>query len=306
MGNFVKNRRIPSGSSGAVLPGGDSAIRPEFPSSGLIRYNTDSLAVEFFDGTNFVTLSTGSYSNANVAAYLPVYSGNIGSQTSLAGFFFATEFQGTRANVGNLRISSALANGIFYANAASYAVTSSNLTWDGTVLTVTGNVSAGNVLSNNYLYANGQPISVGLIGNLVIANTTIATDGTLANITLEPTATGLVIIDAVTGLVLPVGNTSQRPTGVTGTVRFNTDSDRAEIYDGTEWDSLTGNVTNQTLQGDGSNTNFTLDRASTTAATLISINGLVQLPTVAYSVAGNVLSFVQAPVLTDVIDVRFL
>ena len=87
MGNFVKNRRIPSGSSGAVLPGGDSAVRPEFPSSGLIRYNTDSSAVEFFDGTNFVTLSTGGYSNANVAAYLPIYSGNIGSQTSLAAMF---------------------------------------------------------------------------------------------------------------------------------------------------------------------------------------------------------------------------
>jgi hypothetical protein len=27
---------------------------------------------------------------------------------------------------------------------------------------------------------------------------------------------------------------------------------------------------------------------------------------VSYSVAGNVLSFVQAPVITDVIDVRFL
>jgi hypothetical protein len=69
---------------------------------------------------------------------------------------------------------------------------------------------------------------------------------------------------------------------------------------------VVANVTNQIITGDGANTDFTLDRDSTTAATLISINGLVQLPTVAYTVAGNLLSFAQAPTITDVIDVRFL
>jgi len=60
MGYFVKNRQLQSGSSGVVLPSGDSAQRPQNPAFGLIRYNTDSSGfVEFFNGTEFVALSSG-------------------------------------------------------------------------------------------------------------------------------------------------------------------------------------------------------------------------------------------------------
>jgi len=57
MGYFVKNRQLQSGSSGVVLPAGSSALRPVSPVFGLIRYNTDLAAVEFFDGTQFVALA---------------------------------------------------------------------------------------------------------------------------------------------------------------------------------------------------------------------------------------------------------
>lgn len=57
MGYFVKNRQLQSGSSGVVLPAGGTAIRPESPRFGLIRYNTDLAAVEFFNGSVFVQLS---------------------------------------------------------------------------------------------------------------------------------------------------------------------------------------------------------------------------------------------------------
>jgi hypothetical protein len=60
MGYFVKNRQLQSGSSGVVLPTGSSAQRPVSPAFGLIRYNTDSSGfVEFFNGTQFVALSSG-------------------------------------------------------------------------------------------------------------------------------------------------------------------------------------------------------------------------------------------------------
>jgi hypothetical protein len=59
MGYFVKNRRLQSGSSGVVLPTGSTANRPTAPVFGLIRYNTDSGAVEFFDGSIFQTLAMG-------------------------------------------------------------------------------------------------------------------------------------------------------------------------------------------------------------------------------------------------------
>ena len=59
MGYFVKNRQLQSGSSGVVLPTGSSANRPDFPAFGMIRYNTDSGLVEFFNGSVWSSLGTG-------------------------------------------------------------------------------------------------------------------------------------------------------------------------------------------------------------------------------------------------------
>ena len=57
MGYFVKNRLLASGSSGVVIPVGGSATRPLAPSFGLIRYNTDLAAIEYFNGVQYVQLS---------------------------------------------------------------------------------------------------------------------------------------------------------------------------------------------------------------------------------------------------------
>lgn len=57
MGYFVKNRQLQSGSSGVVLPAGGGALRPLAPKFGLIRFNTDTAQVEFFNGLQFVELA---------------------------------------------------------------------------------------------------------------------------------------------------------------------------------------------------------------------------------------------------------
>lgn len=57
MGYFVKNRQLQSGSTGVVLPTGSTVQRPDNPTFGLIRYNTDSGLVEFFNGVIFQSLS---------------------------------------------------------------------------------------------------------------------------------------------------------------------------------------------------------------------------------------------------------
>lgn len=59
MGYFVKNRQLQSGSTGVVLPTGNSTNRPDSPVFGMIRYNTDLGLVEFFNGSIWSTLSTG-------------------------------------------------------------------------------------------------------------------------------------------------------------------------------------------------------------------------------------------------------
>lgn len=76
MGYFVKNRRLQSGSSGVVLPAGGSATRPLAPRFGLIRFNTDTGLVEFFNGIQYVDLVSAGPVNYTVDSF----TGN-GSQT---------------------------------------------------------------------------------------------------------------------------------------------------------------------------------------------------------------------------------
>ena len=76
MGFYVKNRRLQSGSTGVVLPTGSSATRPEYPTFGMIRYNTDVGAVEFFNGTTWNTLSAG----GSISYTVDDFTGN-GTQT---------------------------------------------------------------------------------------------------------------------------------------------------------------------------------------------------------------------------------
>lgn len=59
MGNFVKNRQLLSGSSGVVIPTGPTSQRPESPTFGLIRFNTDTGFCEFFNGSIFQNMGVG-------------------------------------------------------------------------------------------------------------------------------------------------------------------------------------------------------------------------------------------------------
>ena len=82
-----------------------------------------------------------------------------------------------------------------------------------------------------------------------------------------------------------------------------------EVYNGNAWASTSIAVTNQTLNGDGSTATFTLNRSTTTAAVLVILNGITQIPDQAYAMAPNPsvnLVFTQAPATSDVIDIRFL
>ncbi len=212
-----------------------------------------------------------------------------------------------------------------------------NTTSPASTLEVVGNVTIGNILipnvgnvnlANTYINNLLDPVNnqdaatkkyvldnvgnIGSAGNLTFSNTTISTNLANGNITLAATGTDLVIISGTLGFVIPAGNTAQRPASgnVAGTLRFNTDTTRMEVYDGTEWDQVVGGVTNQTITtADGSTSTFALDRRTTTAATLVMLNGVVQLPVTAYNVTGaggNVLDFTEAPAVSDIIDVRFL
>jgi hypothetical protein len=182
----------------------------------------------------------------------------------------------------------------------------------GNVLTA-GNVSAiGNVISGNILTA-GYVSSTGNIQSgttmLVDVNTGTVTLG--ANITQTIGAT--LAINATDSMLLPVGNVGQRPaTPATGMLRYNSTVSQCEIWNGAAWVAVGGSsytvITNEQFNGDGTTVAFTLGSSQTTDSCIVTINGVVQIPTTAYSVSGTYptcyLTFTEAPEIGDTIDVR--
>ena len=222
-----------------------------------------------------------------------------------------------------VNISFANANvGINTASPTSALEIAGNLTVGNVVISNIGNINAGNVNINNLrfpvansdaatkFYVDSVTGNISGIGNLTVVNTTISTSTANANILIDPNGTGTFVIVGTNGFVIPTGTTAQRPnTGnVAGTIRFNTDSSEIEVYDGSEWDSIVSDVTNQVIVPDGSSLTYTLNKASTAAGILVMINGLVQIPGVGYSytVVSNQITFSDVPLVSDIIDIRFL
>jgi hypothetical protein len=69
---------------------------------------------------------------------------------------------------------------------------------------------------------------------------------------------------------------------------------------------FSGNLAGGFGNVDGTNTTFTLQATATTSGSIISINGVMQFPTLAYSVSGTTLTFTEPPAPGDVIDARIL
>ena len=92
--------------------------------------------------------------------------------------------------------------------------------------------------------------------------------------------------------------------------RYSTTQNAVEWYTGTQWMAATTAftvITDEQFNGDGSQLEFSLGGATTTAATIVSINGVIQIPTLAYTViGGTTLQFTEAPASGDIIDVRRL
>ena len=132
-------------------------------------------------------------------------------------------------------------------------------------------------------------------------------------------------VGSQTTMMIPVGPTAARPSNlfgagydVVGMMRYNTTINNIEFYDGTQWQSsgstftvisdrqFSGNTAGGYGNVDGTNTVFTLQSNATTSGTIVSINGVIQFPTLAYSVSGTTLTFTEPPAPTDIIDARIL
>ena len=246
----------------------------------------------------------------------------------------ATGPVGSGANVGNLILGST--NGqviVFVGNAStSNAITRTSPTGflvTG-VVSATGNGTFGNIVlsgnninqlnANSIINVNGASANTNFAVNgngssnifFVNASTNSASFGSNLQIT-----NALVAFNAATSIVLPTGNTAQRPSNAsstTGMLRFNTTLNSMEVYNNSAWLAIGSSyftvISDEQFNGDGSTVAFNLGSTQTTNSCIVSINGVVQVPTVAYSVAGTyptcVLTFTEAPATADLIDVREL
>ena len=253
---------------------------------------------------------------------------------------------GTSTSVTGTTTAASVVGGVITGSSTSVTGTTTAASVVGGVITgssvsVTGNVTALNFFGN--ISGTGNVIgNLGQFGNIVItgdnitdtngrvnfntavADVDFAVNGLTANVFYVDAGTNtasfgaatqvtnaIVNFATTTSIKVPAGTTIQRPaTGVTGMLRFNSTTNGIEIYNNTEWIAVGSTVftviADEQFAGDGSTVAFTLATSQTTPSCIVSINGVVQIPTTAYSVSTTTLTFTEAPAAGDVIDVREL
>ena len=148
------------------------------------------------------------------------------------------------------------------------------------------------------------------LGNLVVSDTTISSVNTNDSIVLDPNGSGQLQIVGTNAVTIPSGTSAQRPLGVTGDLRFNTDTGSLEVYNGTEWENASGEAESLTtvdsFTGNGSTTTFTLSNTTTTNGTIVTNNGVMQEPGTAYSISGTTLTMTEAPDSATTVLVRYI
>ena len=149
-------------------------------------------------------------------------------------------------------------------------------------ITISGNIITTNVSNTNLeLRANGTgAIEI----ESILVNQNQITTQTDTNLIIAPNGTGIVDFQGTQAIRLPRGTDLQRPTGQAGQVRYNTDRNYYEGFDGTNWRRLDGvydldentYITAETTPGANDNViSFYIDglnRASLTASAFSTSN----------------------------------
>jgi hypothetical protein len=97
----------------------------------------------------------------------------------------------------------------------------------------------GDVIVNGLSVGNISVTGSFINDQIEIVGNQIRTFRSNADLELDTAGTGQVVMLGQGGVVMPVGNTAERPTPPrTGTLRFNTDDARFENYNGEEWNRM--------------------------------------------------------------------
>lgn len=169
------------------------------------------------------------------------------------GKIIALNIESTEATIATGDIDALTSTNITTTNLITQSISSSslNVSSSGSIaFTTSGNITAnGNVsiATNGNITTSGKlqtTDSVVVSDVLTISGSVISTTGS-NDLIFNPATNRVAKVNTTTALVVPVGNTSQRPIGSivsSGAIRFNTDTNQYEGYSGTtsSWSSLGG------------------------------------------------------------------
>jgi hypothetical protein len=202
-------------SAGALqLPKGDTASRPT-PSTGMVRYNTDTNLFEGYDGNwralnGVYDLDLDTYITAELTP-----GANDNTIRFYVGGNLRADINSTRLNTPRIEVD--------------------DIAIDGNVIE-TQTINTDLVLS-----ANGTGAVV--IDDIAIKDSTITNRAANTALVFQQAGSGYYKIEGTGGFVVPVGTNVQRPVAAfreTGMVRYNTEQRYLEIWDGTSWVSVAG------------------------------------------------------------------
>ena len=138
----------------------------------------------YYSNGSPVSTGAGNYSNANVAAYLPVYTGNIAATDIVTNRGNIVTFTAGIASAGTVRT-----DNLQYANGQAYQFNYSNLmvanylpTYTGQLTSLAGNITTTGNITGTYLFGNGVYLT-GLGATYGNANVADYMDGYTGNIT---------------------------------------------------------------------------------------------------------------------------
>jgi hypothetical protein len=198
------------------IPVGNDSERPNSPSAGMIRFNTDSSHYEGYNGVSWIIID-GIYDadqNTYITAELTP-----GANDNTIRFYnngsLTADLNSTRLHVNRLQ-----AGDVDISNDTISAITTHN---------------------NLYITSNGTGKVI--IDSLQISGSTIHNPVSNSATVLRNDNGGYVQISGTYGVAIPVGNNSNKiisGTNPIGLTRYNTDDQRAEIWDGHDWISIAG------------------------------------------------------------------
>lgn len=297
--------------------------------------NVNATTINAFGATTALTIgaTTGTANIRNANLYLPnattIYSGqasleiaNVNVTTLNVGGSATTLNLGATTGTTTIRNATTTVTG----NAIVSATTASTSSTIG-ALTVLGGVGfSKNVYVGTGATINSTQSTENFIVKGVNATSLIIADSNTGTVIIggsnaTPVAGTTLKVNSTSAMMPPIGTIAQRPgssgnVDVAGMFRYNSTSNSLEYYDSTAWISagpaftivtdrqFVGNVVGGFGNVNGTNDVFTIQQASTTSSTLVSVNGLTKLPATDYNVSGTTLTFVTPPVVGSVIDVR--